>query len=75
MMRPITAQAGCLLRFQLTEAPPARTIVAAQRPGGAVMARAQLVEFPSQMKRLVRLVEESDPAEIVEVSLEALRAG
>ncbi len=39
------------------------------------MARAQLVEFPSQMKRLVRLVEESDPAEIVEVSLEALRAG
>ena len=39
------------------------------------MARAQLVEFPSQMKRLVRLVEESVQAEIVEVSLEALRAG
>ncbi len=39
------------------------------------MARAQLVEFPAHMERLVRLVEETDPAEIVEAALAALRAG
>ena len=33
------------------------------------MAHAQLVEFPSPMERLVRLVEDTDPAEIVQVSL------
>ncbi len=39
------------------------------------MARAQLVEFASHNERLVRLVEEIDPAEIVEAALAAPRAG